>query len=130
MRIVTLLLLLLLLGACAPQHTAGAYPTAFSTLERPVTLSERLKLTAYPGSGMLELSDHGQRVTARFTSSATVLDLMMFFESQLAQNGWQRTQYGRPNNTSVDTIFVKDRERLSFRLRLEHPSGIYRLAIR
>jgi hypothetical protein len=129
MRILTLLLLLTYLGACAPQ-TAGVYPATFSTLERPVTLSKRLQLTAYPGSGILELSDRGQRVTSRFTSSVTAFDLMMYFESQLAQSGWQRTRYAPPTNANVDATFAKGQERINLRLTLEHPSGIYRLVIR
>lgn len=124
-----ILLLALLLGACAPQ-SAVPEPVRVSTAARPVVLNSTLDLEAHPGSRITTLTERGMRMTARFTTGVTLFEVETHFDRQLTLGGWLREGYNPPNGTELRAVYHRAGERLTLRVRLEDPSGQYRLTTR
>ncbi len=125
----TAALVLVILAGCLPAPADNAQPVAYAWPGTPMVLSERLELTAYPGTGLLELRDEGLRVTAWFVSYADALTLYYYFDAQLVAAGWQALT---PNLgiSEVRASYRRGNEQLQLRLVLERPDGRYRLELR
>lgn len=119
-----------LLVACLPGPAPDAQPIAYALLERPLTLSEHYGLTAYPGSGLLQLRDEGPRVTAWFVSYIDALTLYAYFDAQLLAGGWHSLAFSHHGAREVRATYRRNDERLSLRLVLTGPDGRYRLELR
>lgn len=115
---------------CLPAPADNALPIAYAWPSTPIVLSERLELTAYPGTGLLKLRDQGSRVTAWFVSYADALTLYYYFAAQLVTAGWQTLTLNHQGVSEVRASYRRGNEQLQLSLVLEHPDGRFRLELR
>ncbi|MBS3966161.1 MAG: hypothetical protein KGZ60_02745 [Truepera sp.] len=126
----SLLIAVLMATGCLPAPADNALPTAYAWPNTPIVLSERLALTAYPGTGLLKLCDQGSRVTAWFVSYADALTLYHYFAAQLVTAGWQALTFNHQGVSEVRASYRRGDERLWLKLVLERPDGRFRLELR
>lgn len=130
MKIALLVAVMLALAGCLPAPAEHAQPIAYAWPDTPLVLSQRLELTAYPGTGLLMLRDEGSRVTAWFVSYADALTLYYYFDAQLLTDGWQAQTLNHQGVSEVRASYRRGDEQLRLRLVLERPDGRYRLELR
>lgn len=105
-------------GAAMEVHTAGVSGNQL--------VNDRLRLTSYPGSVVVQQEQKERSSKTTFETEASLDAVYSHFHSQLANQGWQRRELeSKPNR--VEAEYTRRDEGLELKLNREGQSGRYRL---
>jgi hypothetical protein len=119
MKSFTFVLIILLLGACAPKTQAVTQPQA-KKLEKGETLiiNTTLNLFTFPRSIVYDMRQNEKQTTYTFYTPLMFDSVWSNYHFQLTGNGWTQETL-RKHDNDAEALYTRQGSRLSVRLKLE-----------
>ncbi len=91
MKYISIIVLVLILGACAPAAVPDApMQNVYVTAEQPLIINNHLNLLAYPDSQITSWGEDGKRTRLWFVTPMQLTTIAIYFDSQFLGNSWIR----------------------------------------
>lgn len=118
MKYISLIVLVLILSACAPAAIPDApMQNVYVTAEQTLIINSYLNINAVPDSQITSWGEDGKRTRLWFVTAAQLPSIAIYFDSQFLANSWIREDSQINNDASYASgRYSKFGEQVSFKL--------------